>query len=93
MMEKRNHKEVQSPFHNENLNACLKEIDMVNRCMIHNNHNKDMCSKQMDNYSECKKFWNRVEFDRMRNGIWPRLPMPEDRERIRLEYMNKNKES
>jgi len=77
-----------SPYNDENINACLQEMNMVNRCMSKNNYDKDMCSKEMDNYKGCKKFWTFVQNDRKKKNIEPKLPLPEDREKIRQEYLH-----
>ncbi|PSN39410.1 hypothetical protein C0J52_18650 [Blattella germanica] len=72
---------------NEVNNPCVKEHDMVFKCLDKNNYNYEKCNDYFENYKGCKNFWGRVRADRRKNGIVPNLPPPEEREKIRAEYV------
>lgn len=72
-------------------NPCLKEHKMSLDCLDRNGYKHDKCGLQFANYKACREFWNRVQAERRRQGIYPYLPYPEDREKIQAEYFAKHK--
>jgi len=76
--------------HNSALsNPCLKEQEQSYKCLSQNNYDKDKCAHFFANYTACHKFWSKVQLDRRRKGIRPFLPRPEERDRIKEEYLQK----
>ncbi|XP_046386849.1 coiled-coil-helix-coiled-coil-helix domain-containing protein 7 [Ischnura elegans] len=73
-------------------NPCFKEQAMSFKCLDENNFNKEKCTKFFQNYKNCQDFWSKIRNERRRQGIEPYLPFPEDREKIKSEYM-KNRQS
>ncbi|CAG7728048.1 unnamed protein product [Allacma fusca] len=74
--------------HNHELkNPCEKEQKLSYKCLADNNYDRDKCLIMFENYRNCREFWNKVERDRKRKGITPRLPWPEDREQVKQEYL------
>ncbi|XP_011315431.1 coiled-coil-helix-coiled-coil-helix domain-containing protein 7 [Fopius arisanus] len=70
-------------------NPCHEESEGSRRCLEKNNYNYDACTLYFDNFKACKKFWNEVKWSRKRQGITPPLPLPDDRKKIKAEYMEK----
>uniref|UniRef100_A0A1B6EB82 Coiled-coil-helix-coiled-coil-helix domain-containing protein 7 n=1 Tax=Clastoptera arizonana TaxID=38151 RepID=A0A1B6EB82_9HEMI len=68
-------------------NPCSKEQKQSYDCLNKNNYDHDSCQLYFDNYNACMGFWTSVKNERRRQGIRPLLPEPEDRERIREEYL------
>ncbi|GFG31142.1 hypothetical protein Cfor_08619 [Coptotermes formosanus] len=73
---------------NEINNPCIKENDMVFQCLENNNYQHEKCTAYFENYKFCKHFWGKVRSDRRREGKVPYLPPPEEREKIRAEYVS-----
>uniref|UniRef100_T1IL51 Coiled-coil-helix-coiled-coil-helix domain-containing protein 7 n=1 Tax=Strigamia maritima TaxID=126957 RepID=T1IL51_STRMM len=65
------------------------EQKLVYKCLDENNYKNDKCIAHMANYKACKQFWMDVRKDRTKNGISPGLPWPEDRSRVKEEYLKK----
>ncbi|KAG8173714.1 hypothetical protein JTE90_010871 [Oedothorax gibbosus] len=59
------------------------------KCLDENMYVRDKCEEYFENYRNCKHFWNYVSRDRMSKGIWPKVPLPEDREAVKKEYLKK----
>lgn len=76
---------------NEINNPCIKENDMVFKCLEKNNYQHEKCTAYFENYKFCKHFWGKVRSDRRREGKVPYLPPPEEREKIRAEYISSKK--
>lgn len=72
-------------------NPCLKEHNLSYKCLDNNNFDQDSCKLYFENYKQCQIFWKTVMVDRRVNNIKPHLPLPEDREKIKAEYLNKRK--
>ncbi|XP_008544557.1 coiled-coil-helix-coiled-coil-helix domain-containing protein 7 [Microplitis demolitor] len=73
-------------------NPCLKEHRLSLKCIADNYENKnEACAVYFDNYKACKKFWNNVYSDRKRRGVEPYLPPPDEREKIKSDYLSKFK--
>ncbi|OXA64351.1 coiled-coil-helix-coiled-coil-helix domain-containing protein 7 [Folsomia candida] len=70
-------------------NPCLKEQKLSYKCLSENNFNKDKCSAAFANYTACQEFWKKIKAYRRSEGIRPHLPRPEDRDRIKKEYMER----
>ena len=71
----------------EKHNPCLKEQLITYKCLDKFGYVKEKCTLEMYNYNECKLFWGRVRADRRRKGIKPHLPEPQDRQKVKLEYL------
>ncbi|KAJ9582704.1 hypothetical protein L9F63_022945 [Diploptera punctata] len=76
---------------NEINNPCVKEHDMVFKCLDKNNYDYEKCNDYFENYKGCKNFWGRLRSERRAKGIIPNLPPPEEREKIRAEYVASKK--
>ncbi|XP_067005059.2 coiled-coil-helix-coiled-coil-helix domain-containing protein 7 isoform X2 [Anabrus simplex] len=85
--ERQEHMLRTSQLKSEYNNPCIKEQEMSYKCLSDNGYDREKCSLQFANYKGCKEFWNRVRSDRRSKGIYPYLPVPEEREKIREEYM------
>lgn len=72
---------------NELNNPCIKENDMVFKCLEKNNYQNEKCVAYFENYKCCKNFWARIRADRRQQGKVPHLPPPEEREKIRAAYV------
>ncbi|XP_057341086.1 coiled-coil-helix-coiled-coil-helix domain-containing protein 7 [Microplitis mediator] len=73
-------------------NPCLKEHGLSMKCIEENYKNKnEACGAYFDNYKACKKFWNNVYADRKRRGVEPYLPPPDEREKIKSDYLSQFK--
>ncbi|XP_065566512.1 coiled-coil-helix-coiled-coil-helix domain-containing protein 7-like [Artemia franciscana] len=70
-------------------NPCLKESNMSYKCLKENGYDRDLCEKYFANYAACKTFWGKVTTDRRNKGIHPFLPPPEEREKVKEEYLSK----
>ncbi|XP_014666542.1 PREDICTED: cytochrome c oxidase-assembly factor COX23, mitochondrial-like [Priapulus caudatus] len=70
-------------------NPCYLEQKLTYKCLNNKNFDQEACNNYFVNYNNCKAFWNSVRIDRKRKGIQPNLPLPEDREQIKAEYMSK----
>jgi len=81
--------EMASKLTSEFNNPCIKEQKLSYKCLSQNNYDREICSAQFANYIACQKFWQRVRKDRQRQGISPELPHPEDRGKIKAEYIEK----
>ncbi|XP_069676089.1 coiled-coil-helix-coiled-coil-helix domain-containing protein 7 [Periplaneta americana] len=76
---------------NEMNNPCIKENDMVFKCLDKNNYQHDKCAAYFENYKSCKNFWGKVRAERRAQGILPHLPPPEEREKIRAAHVTSKK--
>lgn len=72
----------------EQFNACWKEHQLSQQCLDKNNYDYDKCTLYFKNYKSCKYFWANVISERRRNGIEPYMPSPEEREKIKAEYLS-----
>ncbi|XP_063983279.1 coiled-coil-helix-coiled-coil-helix domain-containing protein 7 [Diachasmimorpha longicaudata] len=70
-------------------NPCFEESEKTRKCLEKNNYDRDSCSPYFENFNQCKKFWNEVKWSRRAKGIQPELPHPDERPKIRAEYMAK----
>ncbi|CAH0390658.1 unnamed protein product [Bemisia tabaci] len=75
-----------SGFLDENINPCLKEQALSLKCLQNNNYDKDKCFLPIENYKFCKKFWGKVRNMRRSQGIYPLLPPPEEREKVKADW-------
>lgn len=75
----------------ELLNPCLKEQELTYRCYDLHNYDKEKCFLEIENYKTCKKFWGKISALRRSQGIKPSLPPVEEREKIKQEYLSKQK--
>ncbi|KOC64366.1 Coiled-coil-helix-coiled-coil-helix domain-containing protein 7 [Habropoda laboriosa] len=72
-------------------NPCFKEYNISLKCLEMNKYNYDVCEAHFENYRICKKFWGKVISLRIFNNITPHVPLPEDRERLKAEYIHSRK--
>ncbi|XP_069127275.1 coiled-coil-helix-coiled-coil-helix domain-containing protein 7-like [Argopecten irradians] len=64
--------------------ACLVESKISLDCIArHNYADNNKCEPEFQNYRNCKKFWNKVQWRRFWKGQRPTLPLPEDREQVK----------
>lgn len=68
---------------------CLKEHNISLQCLDDNAYNKDQCALEFENYSLCKRFWSSVKADRIKRGIRPDLPPPEERDAFKRDHFRK----
>ncbi|XP_031830353.1 coiled-coil-helix-coiled-coil-helix domain-containing protein 7 [Nomia melanderi] len=68
-------------------NPCLKEHELALNCLTNNQDLMKRCVLYFENYRNCKTFWNDVMKDRKSRGIEPQLPVPEEREKVKAEYL------
>ncbi|XP_063604447.1 coiled-coil-helix-coiled-coil-helix domain-containing protein 7-like [Penaeus indicus] len=80
-----------SVLKHEEKNPCIKEHEQSYKCLDENNYNRDICAGYFENYKKCKEFWSNLRVERRRQGIEPNLPPPEERERIKKEYLEQIK--
>uniref|UniRef100_A0A1Q3FD81 Coiled-coil-helix-coiled-coil-helix domain-containing protein 7 n=1 Tax=Culex tarsalis TaxID=7177 RepID=A0A1Q3FD81_CULTA len=71
----------------EKNNPCLREQDLVHKCLNKNNYDNSECELYFSNYKNCKDFWYRVQRERRAKGLYPYLPDVADRARLKEEYM------
>ncbi|XP_065223394.1 uncharacterized protein LOC135847667 isoform X2 [Planococcus citri] len=81
--------ELSAPLHLPSaiFNVWTMEQNLTTKCMYDNNYDREKCILVFDNYTECRRFWKYVSWDRWFNGIVPNLPIPEERERVKKEYI------
>ncbi|XP_076236087.1 coiled-coil-helix-coiled-coil-helix domain-containing protein 7 [Calliopsis andreniformis] len=72
-------------------NPCLKEHNMSFKCLENNNFIQVNCAVYFENYKNCQYFWKKVMADRRMRGISPILPAPEEREKLKTEYLSQQK--
>ncbi|XP_071449454.1 coiled-coil-helix-coiled-coil-helix domain-containing protein 7 isoform X2 [Hetaerina americana] len=68
-----------------------KEQAMSYKCLDDNNFDKDKCQMFFENYRKCQDFWTKISNERRRKGIEPYMPFPEERDRIKEEYIKSRK--
>lgn len=68
-------------------NPCMKEHDMSLQCLSDNNNAHYACKNYFDNYKNCQYFWKQVIKDRKKKNIEPYLPHPQDRVKVKNEYL------
>ncbi|XP_060830014.1 coiled-coil-helix-coiled-coil-helix domain-containing protein 7 [Bombus pascuorum] len=73
------------------INPCLREYNISWKCLEDNKYETNNCTMQFENYKLCKKFWKEVVFNRKVQDIKPYLPLPEEREQIKEEYLQSRK--
>ncbi|KAK0181670.1 hypothetical protein PV327_003935 [Microctonus hyperodae] len=78
-------------YSSENANPCMKERLLSLKCLDENNYKQEACKLYFDNYKNCNKFWKEVYFTRRQQGISPYLPEPEERAKIKDEYLKSMK--
>ncbi|XP_015191147.1 PREDICTED: coiled-coil-helix-coiled-coil-helix domain-containing protein 7 [Polistes dominula] len=71
----------------EETNPCMKEHNLSLKCLDDNNYVHDACELYFENYRNCQDFWQKVVADRKRKNVTPYLPIPEDRENVKNEYI------
>ncbi|KAI4496603.1 PREDICTED: coiled-coil-helix-coiled-coil-helix domain-containing protein 7 [Polistes canadensis] len=71
----------------EETNPCVKEQNLSLKCLDDNYYVHDACKAYFENYRNCQGFWQKVVADRRRNNVKPYLPIPEDRESVKNEYI------
>ncbi|XP_076624017.1 coiled-coil-helix-coiled-coil-helix domain-containing protein 7 [Colletes latitarsis] len=69
-------------------NPCLKEHNLSLKCLDINDYKHEKCEMYFANYKVCKAFWRQVRIDRKQRGIIPHLPLPEDRDKVKTEYLH-----
>lgn len=69
------------------LNPCHKERDSSLNCLDEYYYSRDKCKPYFENYNNCRKFWGFVMKQRRKEGIKPYLPEPEDRDKIKAQYL------
>ncbi|XP_074110815.1 coiled-coil-helix-coiled-coil-helix domain-containing protein 7 [Cotesia typhae] len=75
-------------------NPCLKEHRLSMKCIADNYKDKDkVCAVYFDNYKACKKFWSNVVSERRLQGLRPYLPLPDEREKIKSDYLSQFKKN
>ncbi|XP_077283704.1 coiled-coil-helix-coiled-coil-helix domain-containing protein 7 [Arctopsyche grandis] len=70
-------------------NPCLKEQNLSFKCLDDNNYERAACYVYFENYNTCKRFWASIMKHRKDNGIYPRLPPAEERDKIKSDILNK----
>ncbi|XP_063218027.1 coiled-coil-helix-coiled-coil-helix domain-containing protein 7 [Bacillus rossius redtenbacheri] len=74
-------------------NPCLKEHRLSLKCLDDNSYDKEKCEIFFANYKVCKAFWTHVRNERKRQGIEPFLPPPEERVKIKEEFLQKMRQA
>ncbi|XP_020290346.1 coiled-coil-helix-coiled-coil-helix domain-containing protein 7 [Pseudomyrmex gracilis] len=72
----------------EEINPCLKEHFLSLKCLESNQDKRDNCELYFLNYRNCREFWATVQSDRRSKGIKPYLPFPEERAKIKANYVD-----
>lgn len=65
---------------------CFVEKELSSECLIEHNASKTICESHITNYKLCKDFWTNLKIYRRRNNIYPPLPPPEEREKVKAEF-------
>lgn len=73
-------------------NPCVKEHEMSFKCLEDNSYDRNSCGEYFENYKRCKDFWGNLRLERRRAGIVPNLPPPEEREQIKAEYLDRQRQ-
>ncbi|KYQ51968.1 Coiled-coil-helix-coiled-coil-helix domain-containing protein 7 [Trachymyrmex zeteki] len=70
-------------------NPCYKEHLMSLKCLNSNpDKTENPCELYFINYKNCKDFWASVRRERRSKGIKPYLPPPEERAKIKTDFLN-----
>ncbi|GFY71843.1 uncharacterized protein TNIN_41301 [Trichonephila inaurata madagascariensis] len=69
------------------LNPCHNERDLSLNCLDEYYYARDKCQTYFDNYNNCRRFWGFVTKQRRKEGIKPYLPEPEDRDKVKAQYL------
>ncbi|XP_017881881.1 coiled-coil-helix-coiled-coil-helix domain-containing protein 7 [Ceratina calcarata] len=72
----------------ELINPCYKESLISAQCLERNQYDYTLCEVQFENYRVCKRFWSSVISKRRLEGVMPIVPPPDEREKIRKEFIN-----
>ena len=75
---------------NKTKDPCWFENKLSMSCLNNNEYNKQLCSKEFENYKRCKGFWNSVAWARRRKGLYPLVP---EMEKDRIAFKSKFKET
>ena len=65
---------------------CFIEREQSLECLVEYESSRSICEKHIVNYKVCKDFWVSVQAYRSRRQIWPALPPPEERDKIKAEF-------
>ncbi|KAJ8669854.1 hypothetical protein QAD02_001113 [Eretmocerus hayati] len=76
-------------LNNTESNPCVTEHELSFKCMSNNEYDKEICRDYLDNYNMCRSFWNSVRKDRRERSIYPELPPPEERDKIKAEFFQR----
>ncbi|KYN18857.1 Coiled-coil-helix-coiled-coil-helix domain-containing protein 7 [Trachymyrmex cornetzi] len=68
-------------------NPCYKEHLMSLKC-LNSDKPREACQPYFNNYKNCKDFWASVRHERKSKGIEPYLPPPEERAKIKTDFLN-----
>ncbi|CAL7942166.1 unnamed protein product [Xylocopa violacea] len=68
-------------------NPCFKEQNLSQKCLETNQYDYIKCDPYFENYRTCKKFWGMIMSRRKWEGTTPIVPLPEEREKIKAEYL------
>ncbi|XP_012542755.1 coiled-coil-helix-coiled-coil-helix domain-containing protein 7 [Monomorium pharaonis] len=69
-------------------NPCYKEHLLSLKCLDSNQADRNLCEPYFLNYKNCRNFWTSIKTDRKSKGIKPHLPPPEERAKIKAEFLN-----
>ncbi|XP_012055895.1 PREDICTED: coiled-coil-helix-coiled-coil-helix domain-containing protein 7 [Atta cephalotes] len=70
-------------------NPCYKEYLLSLKCLSSGKGNShETCQPYFVNYRNCKDFWASVQHDRKLKDIEPYLPPPEERAKIKTDFLN-----
>ncbi|XP_015117333.1 coiled-coil-helix-coiled-coil-helix domain-containing protein 7 [Diachasma alloeum] len=70
-------------------NPCFEESEGTRKCLEKNVYDRKPCFLYFENFKRCKQFWNIVKWTRRSEGIEPELPPPDERKKIKAEFMQK----
>ncbi|KAG5345101.1 CHCH7 protein, partial [Acromyrmex charruanus] len=68
-------------------NPCYKEHLMSLKC-LNSDKSRETCQPYFINYKNCKDFWASVQHERKLKDIKPYLPPPEERAKIKIDFLN-----
>ncbi|PBC33266.1 Coiled-coil-helix-coiled-coil-helix domain-containing protein [Apis cerana cerana] len=69
------------------INPCLEEYNFTAKCLEKNKYDYNKCLLYVENYKICKKFWAKIINYRKIKNIKPYIPLPEERQKIKAEYL------
>ncbi|OAD55976.1 Coiled-coil-helix-coiled-coil-helix domain-containing protein 7, partial [Eufriesea mexicana] len=68
-------------------NPCIEEYNSSLKCLEKNHYERNKCTEQFVNYRKCNKIWRKIITIRREKDIKPVIPAPEERAKVKNEFL------